>query len=326
MKKNLLDVPQNMSIGFYEGSCNLQCPKCLVSGKGKGPNKSIKGTMPFEKVCKLLDELKGSDVVVAGSGYTEPLLQKDFWKYLKAIKDRGLKVSINTNGTLLTEEYAKRFMDLKIDCVFVSIDAITKDTLKKVRGTDELDKINEAVFVMLKARKDKPYPRIGVSFIAEEANLHEKEGFITFWIQHVDAIRVAEVYSEGNSVRHKVIPENRKPCPMLYDNMLIHNTGDVSLCCWDANGRTNVGNVFKQGIKGVWLGEEFQKIRHYHETGQFDKVPFCKNCNDWPRDDVTTEETVDNILIRRSPLLTYYNRIDRLFTWSFDLGKSIKLG
>ena len=61
----------------------------------------------------------------------------------------------------------------------------------------------------------------------------------------------------------------------------MHNDGTVTICCLDGFKSTNVGNVFDKGVKAVWNGEEFAKVRYYHETGQWDKVPFCASCNGW---------------------------------------------
>lgn len=312
------NFPKNISIGYYEGFCNLTCPKCPAHGKGKNANKYIKGTMGFEKACKLFNELKGEDLLVASGAFSEPFLQKDIWRYLEAIKKRKLKININTNGLLITEKCVKQIMDLKIDCIFISVDALTKDIFKKVRGIDGLEIVKKAVFSLLEARGDRLYPRIGVSFIEEDVNIHEREEFVSFWLQHVDVIRVAKVYSEEHKIDPNLILNDRKPCAMLYEVMVIHYNGDVPMCCWDPNGKTKVGNVFEDGIKRVWLGKELQKIRHYHETGQFDKVPFCSKCAYWSRYEVPTEEVVSNVLIRRSSLMTYYNRIDRLNSWVFS--------
>ena len=71
-------------------------------------------------------------------------------------------------------------------------------------------------------------------------------------------------------------------------------------------------------MKAIWNGEEFAKVRYYHETGQWDKVPFCTNCNGWAQYEYE-EEIRDGFLIRRSPEFTYYNRIDRLKNWKGQL-------
>jgi len=94
----------------------------------------------------------------------------------------------------------------------------------------------------------------------------------------------------------------------------VHNDGTATVCCLDGFKDTNVGNVFEKGVKSIWTGEEFAKVRYYHETEQWDKVPFCKNCNGWAQYEFE-EEIRDGLLIRRSPEYTYYNRIDRLGNW-----------
>ena len=68
----------------------------------------------------------------------------------------------------------------------------------------------------------------------------------------------------------------------------------------------------------MWHGEEFAKARYYHETAQWDKVPFCKPCNGWAQYEYE-EEVRDGLLIRKSPEYTYYNAINRLSAWKGSL-------
>src|SRR5438128_1318861 len=113
-------------------------------------------------------------------------------------------------------------------------------------------------------------------------------------------------------------PVDRRPCPAIYKTLPVHNDGTVRLCCLDGFRATAMGNIFTDGVKTVWQGEEFAKARYYHETGQWDKVPFCKPCNGWVQYDYE-EEIRDGILVRRSPQFTYYNKIDRLKNWKGSL-------
>ena len=75
-----------------------------------------------------------------------------------------------------------------------------------------------------------------------------------------------------------------------------------------------MGNIFERNVSEIWHGEEFAKARYYHETAQWDKVPFCKGCNGWAQYEYT-EEIKDGLLIRRSPEYVYYNLIGRLSSW-----------
>ena len=77
-------------------------------------------------------------------------------------------------------------------------------------------------------------------------------------------------------------------------------------------------------MKAVWHGKKMSEIRHFHETGQYDKVPFCKNCNAWSGylyEEEVVERVGVKILERRSFQFVYYNRIDRLHTWTDNISR-----
>ena len=123
---------------------------------------------------------------------------------------------------------------------------------------------------------------------------------------------------ENGTFPDMATPPKRLPCPALYNTLPVHNDGIVTVCCLDGFKTTNMGNVFEKGVKGVWQGEEFAKVRYYHETGQWDKVPFCQPCNGWAQYDFV-EEVRDGLLIRTSPQYTYYNKVARLKNWQGNL-------
>ncbi len=312
MSLKVSEYPKMVPFCVEEGSCNLACPKCPVHGDHPLHDK-IQGKMPFDQAVKLFDELEGKDLTVTPSGVTEPLIQKNFFEYVSELNKRNIKITMNSNGFLINEKMANKLVnDYEIASIFISIDAMSSETLLKTRATKKIEKVNQAVFNLLEARGDKSSPRIGVSFTKEPANLHEEKAFIDYWIQHVDAVRVNELYildgGEG-------IQENRPPCPVLYDTLFIGPNGNARLCCLDVFDDTSVGNVLKTSVKDVWHGEKLNQIRKFHEAGEFHKVDFCKNCKDWPRYDFAKEYEENNILIRKSKLLTYYNRMDRLDSW-----------
>ena len=98
------------------------------------------------------------------------------------MKKRGISVCFNTNGLTLTEKLASCFVDVKLDSIFFSVDAMTPETLKKVRGVDKLEKIARNVELMLKIRDHATFPRIGVSFTVQKENENETDEFVSHWI------------------------------------------------------------------------------------------------------------------------------------------------
>jgi MoaA/NifB/PqqE/SkfB family radical SAM enzyme len=309
------ELPPRVLLDLQGGYCNLKCPKCFVHGSDDQEGiKALRGRMSLEDAKKLLDEIMHIKPLMQPNLWTEPLLAKNFKEHIKQIKDRGIPMVLNTNGLLLTDEMAQYFVDIQLDAVFISIDATTKESLMKSRGTDKLEEIQAAAHRMLRVRGEAALPRVGVSFTAEECNRHEVDEFVKYWTQYVDVVRVGEIYQENLETLSGIPLGERTPCASLYHTMPVHFNGNVSICCLDGWGKTNMGNVIKDGIKAVWNGEEFTKARHYHETGQYDKVPFCQGCNVWASYHYVDEER-DGLLIRKSPLMTYYNRLDRTENW-----------
>src|SRR5207302_732203 len=108
----------------------------------------------------------------------EPLLIPDLRERITDMKSRGITVAMNTNGLTLTDAIAAFFVEAGVDSVFFSIDAVSRETLKKVRGVDKLEKIEAAVFRLLKVRGERDMPRIGVSFTVQDTNRHEMQSFV----------------------------------------------------------------------------------------------------------------------------------------------------
>jgi MoaA/NifB/PqqE/SkfB family radical SAM enzyme len=229
------------------------------------------------------------------------------------MKSRGMTIAFNTNGLTLSDDLAKFFVEAEIDSVFFSLEGVTRGTLKKIRGVDKIEKIEAAIFRLIAARGERMLPRIGVTMTKQDGNAHEEEAFVERRAGTVDCVRIGLIFENG-TYPEMVPPAKRVPCPAIYQTMPVHNDGTVTICCLDGFKMTNVGNVFTEGVKAVWQGEEFAKVRYYHETEQWDKVPFCKDCNGWAQQEFV-EEIRDGLLIRRSPQYSYYNRIDRLTNW-----------
>ncbi len=307
------ELPERVLID-YATKCNLRCPMCPVWGsEDNDAIASVKGVMNAEKSQTLLDQIAPAHPLVQPNMYGEPLLVPNLRERLREMKARGIAIAFNTNGLTLDDDLAKFMVEIELDSISFSIDAVTRATLEQIRGVDKLEKIEAAVFRMLAARGDRDLPRISVSFTLQDKNRHEEAAFVERWGSLVDCVRVNLLFENGTFPDMKP-PEKRLPCPTLYKTLPVHNDGTVTICCLDGFKSTNVGNVFDKGVRAVWNGEEFAKVRYYHETGQWEKVPFCASCNGWAQYEYE-EEIRDGLLIRRSPEFTYYNRIDRLKNW-----------
>lgn len=314
MPFTLPDYPPRLIIALQEGYCNLKCPMCYVHSED-AERKIAKGFMSLEDMIRILDQFPEPKPTVAPITWAEPLMVRNFDKYLTAIKERGFPISLNTNGLLLTPELAKHMVDIGVDSVFISVDATTPETLQKVRGITDLEGIHRAVHTLLDARGSGLVPRIGVSFTAQSANEGERDEFIKYWLQYVDAVRVAERLDGNHTERAISLPDERVACSSLYDTLVIDRTGEASLCCLDAFTEMGLGNVFEEGCHGVWHGKVMTRYRSLHESDRAAEMRLCRECSMWAVSFVE-EWKEDDLFIRQSPVSTFYNNIDKLGSWN----------
>jgi radical SAM protein with 4Fe4S-binding SPASM domain len=302
-----------------DARCNLKCPMCLLHGTTAGDGDRT-SKMDLSAARSILDQFTANKALIQPAMWGEPTIAKDFRDHVRQMKQRGFTVAINTNGLTFPASLCDFVIDYQVDAVFFSMDAMTPKTFKICRGVDNLEKIADSLHLLLKARQTRAsiYPRIGATFTIQKENKHELHYFVSHWITVADLVRTSAVF-EGGRLLGIYEPPKRQPCAMLYHTMPIHANGDVSMCCFDSHKNAIMGNVIKDGgVKAVWHGRRFTEARKHHETGEFDKEPFCKNCNAWAGHLYLEEQEELNgvpVLVRRSSQFTYYNRIDRLASW-----------
>ncbi len=301
--------PRKILIGLQEGYCNLKCGKCYTHGPTPiSDNERPRGFMEMDDLRKLLDEISAFKPRVTPQTWDEPFLHPQLMDCLFEMKSRDLTVTMDTNGLLLDQISMKKLIDLKIDSVFISLDAKYSATYKKVRGVDKLDELTSKVHEFLTLRGNALLPRIGVSFVIEAENRDEKEAFIEYWKQYVDVIRVNEAFISGRELEIK--PEGeRTSCWSLEDSLMIHPNGEAALCCVDTHYENKIGNVFKEGVVNIWNGPFFTTVRENQKNGIYSKI--CQSCDLWSHSKAVKSETEDT-LISETKTHSYINRKDRL--------------
>ncbi len=113
-------------------NCNLSCLHCRAAAT-HGP---YEGELDTEKCFQILDQIAevGSPIVILTGG--EPLLRPDILDITRYGTDNGLRMVMAPNGTLITDEIAKRLADAGIKRISVSLDGAGKETHDQFRGVD----------------------------------------------------------------------------------------------------------------------------------------------------------------------------------------------
>ena len=102
--------------------CNLHCVHCYSDSA----NRAYAGELDTEEGKALLDDLAGFGIPALLLSGGEPLLRPDIFELIEHARVGGIRVTLSTNGTLITPEVARRIHDLGVSYVGISLDGIGK--------------------------------------------------------------------------------------------------------------------------------------------------------------------------------------------------------
>ena len=111
-------------------ACNLACKHCYQTAT----HKPLSDELSWEEKQRVLDEMADNYVPFVAFAGGEPLVCKDIWKVLEHCQQRGLHVTVATNGTMLTPEVCQRLAEAGVKYVEVSLDSIDPDEHDVFRG------------------------------------------------------------------------------------------------------------------------------------------------------------------------------------------------
>jgi radical SAM protein with 4Fe4S-binding SPASM domain len=252
-----------------------------------------KGFMMYELHERLVDQCAQWGVQEINLQFLgEPLLDKLLLERIRYAKQRGLKIRMTTNGSLITPDRAEALIESGIDHVTISFDGFTKETFESIRIGLQYDKVYEGTMSLIakKLELKSSTPEIELCFVGLAENESEATQFLNYWKDKVDEVIVSNATDwAGNLTLEKLGPYcrsdiRRPPCRHLWEEMIVLQDGRVTVCCQSYDGQLLVGDAKRQSLKEIWTGEEYQKLRRAHLERKFDQVPYCADCKvrtDW---------------------------------------------
>jgi MoaA/NifB/PqqE/SkfB family radical SAM enzyme len=117
------------------GRCNLACRMCTVNERGDEV-----AEMSLEDFRALLDQLPElQELHLQGLG--EPMLHRHFFDMASLAASRGIRVSANTNLTLLTRARARRCIESGLAALSVSLDGASAAVYEAIRRKASFEKV-----------------------------------------------------------------------------------------------------------------------------------------------------------------------------------------
>jgi len=110
--------------------CNLRCVHCRATATELASPTDL----PTEKALDIINQIAdfANPILVLSGG--EPLYRPDIFQLAKHATNRGLRVALATNGTLVTKEIAKKVVDAGVQRVSISLDGADAETHDSFRG------------------------------------------------------------------------------------------------------------------------------------------------------------------------------------------------
>jgi radical SAM protein with 4Fe4S-binding SPASM domain len=155
--------------------CNLLCQHCpRTFASVERP-----ADLSFEQMRMIVDQVPNlRQAVLHGIG--EPLINKELPQMIRYLKDIGVNVLFNSNGTLLLPHVQHKLIESGLDEYRISLDAADAATFEMVRGLDRFDSIvhNSREFVALKKRLGVDHPRVSLWLVGLKETLDQLESFV----------------------------------------------------------------------------------------------------------------------------------------------------
>jgi len=154
IETSLLDWDGKIVSTLYTPYCNFRCPYCQNAGLVLNPDQYE--TISFEVISDfLLSHRNWIDGVCLTGG--EPCFFEDLTEFLEKIRNLGMQIKLDTNGTF--PEVLKRAIDMDlIDYIAMDIKApLTFDAYKKsarIRSKELFDRVRESVNLIVNSGVD----------------------------------------------------------------------------------------------------------------------------------------------------------------------------
>ena len=276
IKKKNSRLPKTLVVEPYN-ICNLECTMCPYPDMTRD-----KEQMQLPLFRKIVDDaVENNFESLLFSFYSEPYMDKLLFDKIKYAGQKGLKTTITTNGTILTEEMLRKTMECDLDYITFSVDSFDKETYEQIRVNADFYETLNNIRKMVEYRNSKNLtkPLISLSAVQHEGDLSLQQmekvlGGLDLYVVSMKDNRKKNGHQSLSNTSF-----SSYPCWLPWNHFTIYSDGKVALCCRDFDGAFELGDMNTQTIKESWDSEGFRDIRNMHLEGKGNQLDLCKDCD-----------------------------------------------
>jgi len=177
--------------------CNLKCPYCYIDA-----GVSLEDELCEDEVLGVIDQIAavGARVLVISGG--EPLLREDVFRIaVYAKKEKGLDVTLLTNGTLITNREIASKVVTSFDTVQVSLDGSSPGIHDRLRGRGTFRKTLNAIYLIKNCGGQK---KLHISAVMTASNAAALPDLMDFVGKHkLGRFSASVFFPVGRGSRHR---------------------------------------------------------------------------------------------------------------------------
>lgn len=285
-------------------ACNLDCSHCAY-GTIKRQDDFKPSYLDWDVFTRLADEIADHPgAILRFTCDGEPMLHPRFLDMVGYAKNLGLRpATLNTNGTLLTDDRIDRLLELEIDVVEVSMNSFSPGSyhaLRPGRKDGEYETIVGRVNRLIERRNaTNAKTKIMVSIIELPETKSEVGAFREYWAPKVDKVITRLFTNFGGLVEgrdEEADRSRRRPCLVPWRRMTVTSDGRLRYCFNDWTNRSVLFDLNGgMTLERAWNSPEMEKLRDAHLALDFKDWPYCARCTTWS-----------------------------LLRWDYDYGKALK--
>jgi MoaA/NifB/PqqE/SkfB family radical SAM enzyme len=280
--------------------CNLKCPLCPVPTHMHRPGIH----MQSHTYRDVVDDIVGHARMIALWNFGEPFLNPEIFDMIRYAEDRNIPVRVSTNSTFLEDKDVDSIFASNLSSIIVCLDGASKATHERYRIGSSFEAVKAGIERLAHRRqalgRTKPFIRLqflvfsyneseigSIIDLAEAMRVDQlalKNVSLGSWVkEHLRGRMARKMLPKGERYRKYRVDEERvelkiqdQVCEWAYENGVVLANGDVTTCCYDANGDHVFANVQRDG--GLMKILQSEKMREVRAQIASRELPLCGTC------------------------------------------------
>lgn len=243
--------------------------------------------MDWDLFTKIVDEAATIPAITIYSlqGLGEPMLDRrivDRVRYIKE-KDPKAQVELFTNGVYCTPEKIDGFKDAGLDCLIVSLNAVSAE--QHLRIMNLKDKFDTVCANIEYAKKVGMNVQVHTVIDKEHFNEDDARKFNERWGDYRKG-GIGKVVGIGNwagdipvEYPEGAVDAPNKCCFRALSTIYVLYNGLVTPCCFMPTEAVTFGDLRVQSLREMYSNPQYVQFREDHDNDQADRWSFCATCS-----------------------------------------------